>query len=234
MKKTWLTLLLTLCLTLPVWAQSTYVYSKQAGTSAVFAWDGSPMEYNCGTQTFTLTKGQASLTCDGRTYPLVWTGEDVKIVGGKEGGDVIVTKQYGFQGVSLASPNTILTQGATKATQVTIPLTFGTGRFRLKVNVTQTWDGVDKASAFADSDGPNGTVDGVARPWVVEVTPATCTSFTYSEWTPAVCPANGIQTRTVLTSLPAGCAGGVPVLSQTCLPITPPPAQGIRNMRVLP
>lgn len=48
--------------------------------------------------------------------------------------------------------------------------------------------------------------------------PALCTSFTYSAW--SACSAAGQQTRTVLTSLPAGCIGGTPVTSQAC---TPPP-----------
>jgi hypothetical protein len=48
--------------------------------------------------------------------------------------------------------------------------------------------------------------------------PALCTSFTYSAW--STCSAGGTQTRTVLTSSPAGCIGGTPVLSQAC---TPPP-----------
>jgi hypothetical protein len=46
----------------------------------------------------------------------------------------------------------------------------------------------------------------------------TCSSFTYSAWSPAVCDASGMQTRTVLTSSPSGCTGGSPVLSQTCTP----------------
>ena len=53
--------------------------------------------------------------------------------------------------------------------------------------------------------------------------PATCTGFTYSAWTPATCPASGQQTRTVLSSTPAGCTGGNPVLAQTCTPPPPPP-----------
>ena len=53
--------------------------------------------------------------------------------------------------------------------------------------------------------------------------PVTCTSFTYSTWSPAVCPANGQQTRTVVSSAPAGCTGGTPVLTQTCTPPPPPP-----------
>lgn len=46
--------------------------------------------------------------------------------------------------------------------------------------------------------------------------PRPCTSFTYSDWSPATCPASGTQTRTVLTSSPSGCSGGTPVTSQTC------------------
>jgi hypothetical protein len=42
----------------------------------------------------------------------------------------------------------------------------------------------------------------------------TCTSFTYSAW--SAC-AGGTQTRTVVSSSPAGCSGGAPVLSQACV-----------------
>lgn len=48
--------------------------------------------------------------------------------------------------------------------------------------------------------------------------PALCATFTYSAW--SVCSAAGSQTRTVLTSAPAGCIGGTPVTTQAC---TPPP-----------
>ncbi len=46
-------------------------------------------------------------------------------------------------------------------------------------------------------------------------TPPTCTSFTYSSWSPSVC-VNGTQTRTVTTSLPSGCVGGTSSTSQSC------------------
>jgi hypothetical protein len=49
----------------------------------------------------------------------------------------------------------------------------------------------------------------------------TCSSFTYSTW--GACSASGTQTRTVLSSSPAGCTGGSPVLTQAC---TPPPTGG--------
>ena len=49
----------------------------------------------------------------------------------------------------------------------------------------------------------------------------TCTSFTYSAFTPAVCPASGQQTRTVATSSPVGCTGGSPVLNQACTYVPP-------------
>jgi len=42
---------------------------------------------------------------------------------------------------------------------------------------------------------------------------ATCTSFTYNDW--SVC-ANSVQNRTVTSSSPSGCTGGSPVTSQAC------------------
>lgn len=236
MKRLWLILILVL-VPMVAFSQGLYTYSKNSGESVTFAWDGNPIEVGCGTQTLQIVKGQVSYVCDGKTYPLVWTGNDVRIVGGKVGGDIVVALRYGFQGVATASPTTILTQGETKANQIVIPLTFGNGVFRLKVRAIRTWDGVDSSSTFAESDGPTGTVDGVARPWVVEVKPvppSTCTSFTYSAWSPSICPLDGIQTRMVLTSLPAGCVNGTPVLSQTCIPVTPPPVTWPGGVRVLP
>lgn len=52
--------------------------------------------------------------------------------------------------------------------------------------------------------------------------PTTCTSFTYSDWTPTTCPVGGTQTRTVISSSPAGCTGGNPILSQSCTPESEP------------
>ncbi len=64
-------------------------------------------------------------------------------------------------------------------------------------------------------------------------TPATvaCAGYTYSTWSPSVCPASGQQTRTAANA-PAGCTGTPPtaaVLTQICNyvpPVTPPPTNG--------
>jgi hypothetical protein len=50
-----------------------------------------------------------------------------------------------------------------------------------------------------------------------------CDSFSYSAWTPSVCPQDGQQTRTAESASPLGCNGGSPVLTRTC---TPGPATG--------
>ena len=47
----------------------------------------------------------------------------------------------------------------------------------------------------------------------------TCTEFTYAEF--GACQADNTQVRTVLTSSPAGCTGGAPVLSQACTYVPP-------------
>jgi len=54
----------------------------------------------------------------------------------------------------------------------------------------------------------------------------TCTSFTYSAW--STC-ANGSQSRAVVSSSPSGCAGGSPILTQSCVlsPDTTAPAVSI-------
>lgn len=46
-----------------------------------------------------------------------------------------------------------------------------------------------------------------------------CTSFTYSDW--GECQPDSTQTRTILTSSPEGCAGGNPVITQTCAYVPP-------------
>jgi len=49
--------------------------------------------------------------------------------------------------------------------------------------------------------------------------PSTCTAFTYSAF--GACQPGGTQTRTVLTSSPAGCTGGTPITSQACTYLPP-------------
>jgi hypothetical protein len=50
-------------------------------------------------------------------------------------------------------------------------------------------------------------------------TPPVCASFTYSSW--GACQTNNTQTRTVISSSPAGCNGGNPVLTQGCVYFNP-------------
>ncbi len=58
-----------------------------------------------------------------------------------------------------------------------------------------------------------------------EVNAPTCTSYTYSSW--GSCQPSNTRTRTVLTSIPSGCVGGVsPVLSESCT-YTAPAAGGV-------
>ena len=46
-----------------------------------------------------------------------------------------------------------------------------------------------------------------------------CTSFSYSAW--GACQSDSTQTRTLTSSLPSGCTGGTPVLSQSCTYVPP-------------
>ena len=48
---------------------------------------------------------------------------------------------------------------------------------------------------------------------------STCTSFTYSAF--GACQPSNLQVRTVLTSSPASCTGGAPVLTQACTYVPP-------------
>lgn len=85
--------------------------------------------------------------------------------------------------------------------------------------VTKT-DGAYVHEYFCQADGVtigwedhiciNGCTNGAC---VQTTNPNPCTSFTYSDW--STC-SGGTQTRTVLTSLPTGCTGGNPIISQAC------------------
>ena len=121
-------------------------------------------------------------------------------------------------------------------------MTFGAGDFRVEVQTSREQninpDGTKQVgvSEFARSTDPKySKVDGVAKDWIVRIKDQAvqCTSFTYSAWTPDPCPANGQQTRTVVSALPAGCIGGSPVLTRTCIP-TPPPPGPVKGLKVLP
>ena len=46
-----------------------------------------------------------------------------------------------------------------------------------------------------------------------------CTSWTYTAW--GACQENNTQSRTVASSLPSGCTGGSPILTQECVYATP-------------
>lgn len=73
----------------------------------------------------------------------------------------------------------------------------------------------------ASSSGCTGTPPASSQSCTYVPPVVTCTAFTYNAFTPAVCPANGQQTRTVATSSPAGCTGGSPVLTQACTYVPP-------------
>jgi hypothetical protein len=47
----------------------------------------------------------------------------------------------------------------------------------------------------------------------------TCASFTYSDW--GVCNSSGVQSRNLLSSYPANCAGGNTILSRSCVYTAP-------------
>jgi len=81
-------------------------------------------------------------------------------------------------------------------------------------NRSFSWNPVDESWGAA-SFGYNNTrflQQACSLPNVTNPLP-NCTSFSYSNWSSCN---NNIQTRGVLTSLPANCTGGNPVLSQSC------------------
>jgi len=68
-----------------------------------------------------------------------------------------------------------------------------------------------RALAFGGTVGTNH--DTIIVPTSCTVPPSTCSLFTYSSW--GTCSGSS-QSRTVVTSLPSGCTGGSPVLTQSC------------------
>jgi cytochrome c5 len=69
------------------------------------------------------------------------------------------------------------------------------------------------------SDLESGTFSAENMPIGPGGQPGTCTSFTYSAY--GSCLPDSTQSRTVLTSLPASCSGGTPVITQACTYVPP-------------
>ena len=61
----------------------------------------------------------------------------------------------------------------------------------------------------------------VETPVAVVVSPPTCTSWAYSNW--SSCSSDGSQTRNAISSSPNSCTGGSPVVSQSCTYVPPTP-----------
>ena len=89
------------------------------------------------------------------------------------------------------------------------------------VGYLDTWAMYNAGSVYPDG---NAIIGGTASPnvdYVFEVwtetntAPPACTSWTYSAW--SACTASSTQTRTISTSSPAGCTGGAPILTQSCI-----------------
>ncbi len=76
--------------------------------------------------------------------------------------------------------------------------------------------GEDVNARYYSNNCLGATVSAVYQCLAMNVTqPATCTSFNYSDWS-ACNVTTGKQTRYILSSSPAGCTGGNPVLNQSC------------------
>lgn len=88
-------------------------------------------------------------------------------------------------------------------------------------NFTYTFAGAgnysDSDMIVAGNDGSD-TLDMVTNA-EISVVPDLCTDFTYSDF--GACQPGGTQSRTVVSSLPIGCAGGSPILTQECAFVAP-------------
>jgi hypothetical protein len=99
------------------------------------------------------------------------------------------------------------------------PIYSGT-HYGVKISTTGSTAGQFSGYAYGENIGWvsfSGTGYGVITDWRPPA--PTCTSFTYSDW--SACSSGGTQTRTVASSSPSGCAGGSPVLSQSCTYVPP-------------
>ena len=89
-------------------------------------------------------------------------------------------------------------------------------------NIRYTYTGPDNATdsdVIEDNGSGNDLLSGVSGIRVLVNAPA-CTDYNYSSW--GTCQSNGTQTRTVVSGIPDGCAGGAtPDLTQSCT-YTPP------------
>ena len=107
--------------------------------------------------------------------------------------------------------------GATLKNNKTATLTFTAPSVSVDKNYSCTVKISDAYGGSITSDAVVLTVkDGTAP--VIPV----CTSFEYNDW--GACQ-NGTRTRTIKSSLPAGCTGGNPILSESCT--VPAPANGV-------
>ena len=89
-------------------------------------------------------------------------------------------------------------------------------------NIRYTYTGPDNATdsdVIEDNGSGNDLLSGVSGIRVLVNAPV-CTDYNYSSW--GTCQSNGTQTRTVVSGIPDGCAGGAtPDLTQSCT-YTPP------------
>lgn len=120
--------------------------------------------------------------------------------------------------------NTISWTGATQANNQTVnPLFVSATDFHLQPTSPLIDDGFTPLllPSYAVSVPFNGSAPDLGAFETGNSVPVPCTSHVYSAWGPCV---NGQQTRTVVSSSPSGCTGGVaPILSQACVVVNQPP-----------
>jgi len=118
---------------------------------------------------------------------------------------------------------------------------YASGDYHLQSDSPAINTGISTNAPATDYDSnvrPQGsTYDIGAYEYVSGVsTPPTCTSFTYSNWSPSTCPSSQTQTRTIASQSPQGCSGGTPTLTQSCTyipPVTPPSTNTLTALKTL-
>ena len=112
-------------------------------------------------------------------------------------------------------------------TQITTSLTTSYSDTGLSASTAYTY----AVSAY-DAAGNTSVPSPVASATTQSSSAPICTFFTYSAWAPTTCPSSQTQNRTVISSLPDGCTGGNPIITQSCTYVPPPSTKFVAGDRI--
>ena len=133
--------------------------------------------------------------------------------------NIIDTATAGKVSIAMAKPTPGVNTSAGLVTTLTFKAlrTVTANSTDIKMNFIAIGNYTD-SDAIAD-DGVGADILQSVGMFTIAVNPPTCTSFTYSAW--GTCQPDSTQTRTISTSVPSGCTGGSPALTQSCTYVPP-------------